>query len=97
MKRHYYVINRGMSREVLVFNSRDDINKWLNVEPVDGFVPDCNHMDVDDERAFRDRQWIPCACEEARFWWIRKTLRELNEHTLCQCQYTGIEYYCPCY
>lgn len=97
MKRHYYVINRGMSHEVLVFNSREDINNWFNIELLDGFVPDCNHMDVDAVRAYRYRRWIPCTCEEARQWWSRETLRNLNDYTLCQCQYTGIEYYCPCY
>ena len=33
MKRHYYVINRGMSREVMVFNSREDIERWFAVDP----------------------------------------------------------------
>ena len=97
MKRHYYVINRGMSHEVMVFNSHDDIRRWFEVEPVDGFVPDCNHQDVDDERAFRKRQWISCTRKVAEFWWRSDTLKELNDYTMCQCQYTGVNYYGPCY
>ena len=97
MKRHYYVINRGMSREVMVFNSREDIERWFAVEPVDGFIPDCNHLDTDAERTHRYDCWIACSCEEARHWWSRETLKELNDYTLSQCQHTGVEYYCPCY
>lgn len=94
MKRHYYVINRGMSHEVMVFKSRDDIKKWFNVEPVDGFVPNVCHMDVDDERAYRYRQWIPCTCEVARFWCGRNSLKDTGNYSTCQ--YTGINYY-TCY
>lgn len=97
MKRHYYVINRGMSREVMVFNSREDIAKWFEVEPVAGFVPDCNHCDTDGQRAYRYACWIPCTCEVARNWWSRETLKELNVYTLCEDLYTGVEYYTPCY
>ena len=53
MKRHYYVINRGMSHEVMVFNSREDIERWFAVEPVDGFVPDVC-VDGDDDIIFTD-------------------------------------------
>lgn len=97
MKRHYYVISRGMSHEVLVFNSRDDIHRWFGVYPVDGFTPDCNHQDADATRVYRSRAWICCSCDEARHWWRRDTLKELNDYTLCECQYTGISYYAPCY
>ena len=97
MKRHYYVISRTMSREVLVFDSREDIRKWFEVEPVDGFIADCNHQNVDDIREYRYSRWIPCVLEEARHWWSRDTLKELNDYTLCECLYTGVTFYAPCY
>lgn len=68
MKRHYYIISRGRDHAVMAFESARDIERWLNVEPLDGFTPDLNHSDVDEERALRSRCWMPCGYNEARYW-----------------------------
>lgn len=68
MKRHYYIISRDRAHAVMAFESASDIERWLTVEPLAGFAPDYNHQDVDDEREYRNRCWIPCCYKEARFW-----------------------------
>lgn len=89
MKRHYYIISRGRDYAVMAFDSPRDIERWFVVEPVDGFVPDSNHRGVDDERELRNRCWMPCRYDEARFW-IGTTINHVAECKVHRDPYTGV-------
>lgn len=89
MKRHYYIISRDMARAVMAFESADDIRRWFEVEPVNGFAPDFNHQDVEDERELRFRCWVPCGYDTARFW-IGATINHVAECKMHMDPYTGV-------
>lgn len=89
MKRHYYIIGRNLSHDVMAFNSVRDIEKWFAVEPVYGYVPDIHHQDVEAERDFRCRYYIGCSYDEARYW-LGSTINHISDYEMVEDLYTGI-------
>ena len=89
MKRHYYIIARDTSHDVMAFNSVRDVERWFAVEPVPGFVPDIHHRDVESERLFRFRHYIACAYIEARYW-LGSTITHISDYEMVEDMYTGI-------
>lgn len=89
MKRHYYIISRDRAHAVMAFDSPRDIERWFNVEPLNGFAPDYNHQDVDEEREHRGRWWMPCTYNEARYW-IGDTINHVAVCKKHQDPYTGV-------
>lgn len=89
MNRHYYIIGRVMSHDVIAFNSARDIERWFAVEPVPDFVADIHHQDVDADREFRRRYYIGCNYKEARYW-LGSTINHISDYEMFEDLYTGI-------